>query len=690
MAYAVKLRLLTRRPRLSRIADPAIQLIERADAARDRAGFVEALELYRRALSAAVTPMPGIEIQAGHMAKEARDYAAAEVHYLKALKALPHSAELALQLGHFYKTIHRMDAALDEYRRAARLSPGWAEPKIAALSLERRSQPPPELDPFVDADLDIVSDLLPRPIGPRGIGLLDDISLLHFGRRPEWTRWGMLPVFAGVEAIRGACHTDERVVEVLLMLAGKPFARDQIQVLPSTVPGIFKAVFNVWADFSSVPPGAHMFEIVLRTESGRAITREAAIFVELPILPEAGALSDGYILPRSIDGGDVSEGIRALPSVVRPARRRCLEIPERIAVLRTDQLGDVVVSIPALRRLRALFPAARITGLLTAANVDMARTLDLFDDIIVVDFPDDFERRQRTMTKVAQQALRARLKSYRFDLAIDFATSHMSRGLLRLTGAMTRFGFDESSWPWMEGGVSGSFRDPANGLEAAPQSGRILAMVERIATLVAPPADILPRRGLERLSLAASGIAANARYAVLHAGARVAFSRWPHFLELARRLLEETSLTVVLLTDDVTLRETLPSGLHDDPRFILLDQRTSFDALDSLLSFADLFIGNDSGPKHLASLRGTPTLGIHCARVNWSEWAQEHGGLVISRRVPCAGCAIFHDPEDCGKGHVCMTDIKVDEVLEAGLSLLADEPGRPHGSDEPAGGLAGL
>ena len=112
--------------------------------------------------------------------------------------------------------------------------------------------------------------------------------------------------------------------------------------------------------------------------------------------------------------------------------------------------------------------------------------------------------------------------------------------------------------------------------------------------------------------------------------------------------------------------------------------------LDALLSFADLFIGNDSGPKHLASLRGTPTLGIHCARVNWSEWAQEHGGLVISRRVPCAGCAIFHDAEDCGKDHACVTDIQVEEVLQAGLSLLGSESGEAHGSNEPAGRLVRL
>jgi hypothetical protein len=70
-------------------------------------------------------------------------------------------------------------------------------------------------------------------------------------------------------------------------------------------------------------------------------------------------------------------------------------------------------------------------------------------------------------------------------------------------------------------------------------------------------------------------------------------------------------------------------------------------------------------------LRGTPVVSIHCARIGWAEWAQEQTGFVISRRVPCAGCAIFHDDEECGKDFACVTDIGVDEVFSAVDSILA-------------------
>ena len=78
-----------------------------------------------------------------------------------------------------------------------------------------------------------------------------------------------------------------------------------------------------------------------------------------------------------------------------------------------------------------------------------------------------------------------------------------------------------------------------------------------------------------------------------------------------------------------------------------------------------MLVGNDSGPKHLASLRGVHTVTLFTARINWVEWAQEEVGTVISRRVPCAGCALFHDPEECCKDFSCIRDIRPEEVFDA-------------------------
>ena len=66
----------------------------------------------------------------------------------------------------------------------------------------------------------------------------------------------------------------------------------------------------------------------------------------------------------------------------------------------------------------------------------------------------------------------------------------------------------------------------------------------------------------------------------------------------------------------------------------------------------------------MASLRGAPVVSIHSSRINWSEWGQEQTGVIISRKVPCAGCTIYHDPEDCGKDYACM-NIGLEDVYAA-------------------------
>ena len=183
-------------------------------------------------------------------------------------------------------------------------------------------------------------------------------------------------------------------------------------------------------------------------------------------------------------------------------------------------------------------------------------------------------------------------------------------------------------------------------------------------------ARIEPRTGLSRALLEPFGLGPDDRFVVMHTGARLVFSRWPHYNALAALILARTDLKVVMLTDDPADRAALPPDLAASGRFMLVDRRPSFDAFDALVSFSAAFVGNDSGPKHLAALRGAKVVSLHMARNNWNEWGQETTGFVISRKVPCAGCSIHHEPEECGKDFVCIATIKPDEVFDAVMRLI--------------------
>ena len=648
------------------------RLLARADLARDQRMFRDAGLLFEEA--ARLWPNAArFYVQAGHMFKEAGDYVRADALYAAATAALPGDADLALQLGHFYKVAGQPAAALNQYRRALLLRPGWNEAVDEIGYME--SQGAGFLNggdalAAIEDDNAVVRELLPSTAAVVGLPPLAGIEFRRLGGRRESSSWGALPLMWGVEAVRGVCFSPVplRLIELLLDDVVLHSEADPEMVQDGL--GQAKYVFNIWFDLSATPPGPHRLEVRTRDVLDAVLRRAEAVRV-VPSPNVDRILSDGIVTVDPADPRDVETQVRALPSVAHPATRNALgQGVAAILVLRTDQLGDMVVSIPALRRLRALFPHAKIVGLLTAANADLARTTGLFDETFVLDFPVDPIDQRRVLTRSEQAALRARLERYRFDLCVDLGVGRLSRPLMRLSGAKFLAGVNDREWPWLNVGVDGDMHDSKNHSEAAPHSAKLLALVERIASLVDSGARILPRADLSDDRLDAFGVR-RGDYIVLHCGAGQTFTRWPYFPALADRFLRVTAHRLIIMGGAEVAGDPAFQALAANSRVTLLTQTLSFDDFDAILSFGALFIGNDSGPKHLAALRGMPVISLHNARTNWGEWGQEQTGIILSRRVPCAGCSVTGDGHECGKLFACLTDIRVDEVIDAATSLLA-------------------
>lgn len=627
------------------------------------------------------------------MFKEAGDLPAAEAHYQRALAAMPEDADLALQFGHFYKLAGRLDEASASYRRAATLAPDWDEPKKELAGLRREGwigsasqncdvdrlkidRDWPGFDPEIVADFNMLApEQLPAPLRDMLTFSEPSINVRQFGVRRQ-SFWGMQHVLRGVEAIRGFCISAEPLVEVTALVNGLPIHRGPLKgpyelAYEADKARIHKYVFNIWYDFSGFATGRYTLELRVRDADGGSRSLRQELVIEPPLIEEEHPASDAVVTLDPDDPRPIEEQLLARPSVVRDAGRRdVLAEVTSILVLRTDQLGDMVASLPALRRLRAIFPKARIVGLVTRANADLGRTFPTFDELIVIEAPDDPVQRKRVMPIAAQRALKAQLAPYRFDVAIDLATSHMSRPLLKLAGAHFTFGFDDHVFRWLSGGMSGGVHDPKNHSDASPHSSRVVALVDRLADALRSEAQVHRRDDLSRDRLAAHGIGRDDRFAVLHTGARIEFSRWDGYAPLAERLHRETDLKIVVFPHGPGFRDLLSADVALSERIVLIEGLLPFDDFDAMLSFCAVFVGNDSGPKHLAALRGAPVVSIHAARISWNEWAQEQTGSVISRRVPCAGCAIYHDADECGKDFACMQNISLDEVYGAVRRLL--------------------
>jgi ADP-heptose:LPS heptosyltransferase len=83
-----------------------------------------------------------------------------------------------------------------------------------------------------------------------------------------------------------------------------------------------------------------------------------------------------------------------------------------------------------------------------------------------------------------------------------------------------------------------------------------------------------------------------------------------------------------------------------------------------------LFVGNNSGPQHLAAAAGIATIGVHSGVVDAREWGPLGPRAVAVRKdVVCSPC-FLEFPEHCQRGLSCLRDLPVGYVYRACLQAL--------------------
>ena len=171
--------------------------------------------------------------------------------------------------------------------------------------------------------------------------------------------------------------------------------------------------------------------------------------------------------------------------------------------------------------------------------------------------------------------------------------------------------------------------------------------------------------------LEAAGISRSAPYAVIHPGGKYFTKRWApeKFVSLARWLKERYGIAPVF---NAGSGET---GIVSELRRQCRGEFPLFDALDlreliALAAGARIFIGNDSGPTHVATAAGRPVIAIFgsSSSVHWQPWQTAH--RVVQNHFPCNPCAgdhcyAFEKPQ-------CILSVTLEQVQAACESLLAE------------------
>jgi ADP-heptose:LPS heptosyltransferase/GT2 family glycosyltransferase len=358
----------------------------------------------------------------------------------------------------------------------------------------------------------------------------------------------------------------------------------------------------------------------------------------------------------------------------RPAFRR--DEVRRILVVKLDHIGDCVIAFPAVRRLKQHFPAAHITVLTSRTSRPIWLLEASVDETIEFDF---FHPRSADgeikLTDTDWKALRDRLSGERIDLAVDLRKHTETRPVLQHTGARWLAGFDfRNQFAWLDFALEWT-GDQIYARKRQHNGDDLVNLVDAIAA--ASEADrsmIAAHRTIRPTALPLSDKASSGPLVCVHPGAGNDMKQWPpgYFAAVIDRLVETDGAHVVLVgaAGEEEVAAEILSRLQSGEAVTSLVGKVSLAELPGVLAGASLFLGNDSGPKHLAAGLGVPTVGIHAGTVDVREWGPVGANAIaVAREVVCSPCYLS-SPEDCRRNLVCIRELAPSAVYDACKRLL--------------------
>jgi heptosyltransferase-2 len=352
-------------------------------------------------------------------------------------------------------------------------------------------------------------------------------------------------------------------------------------------------------------------------------------------------------------------------AVFGPFVRRPAAGPVRsILVIRPDHIGDFVLGVPLLRALAQAHPGAALHLAVPSSLADLARGCPWVTSVVTL--PDGIacwcpasQTPLRRLVRLVWFTLR-RLRPLRPDLAIlprVDTDAHGGGQMLLFSGAPRRVGFAATTTALRQLDNPGSDAYLTDVVRTAGQQHEVAASRSLAAALGIDQADwrlALWDTAAERRNvadrLAAAGLERR-RLAVIAPGATAPQRRWPadHFAAVGRALVDEgMAVCVVGTRADTPAAQVILAAL---PRHARLDLTGSLSLTETtaLLRRAGIFIGNDSGPLHLAAAAGIPCVEIssfprdgdpmhHNSPLRFGPWGVPHRILQpAAARPPCRG-----------------------------------------------------
>lgn len=334
----------------------------------------------------------------------------------------------------------------------------------------------------------------------------------------------------------------------------------------------------------------------------------------------------------------------------------------KIVVRGTNWVGDAVMTIPALRRLRRVFPDSEVTLHTRSWAQGIFQDADFIDKILLLA---DEKSNLKTVINDSKN-----LRAENFDLAVLFPNSFQSALLAKLGNVKRRIGYATDKRFFLLTDAL-AVPDWKNRRHEIFYYLNIVARLEEKFFGETKIPEIEPQ-----FDLAVSGERKNAAREFLFENevdlskpivAFVAGStnsrakRWQpeNYAALNDKIQSELNANVILIGSNEESEVSREVAAKSKIKPIVLTGKTNLAEATALLSVCDMLVSNDTGPAHISAALGTKTLVIFGPTnpLTTQPWNSE----IVYKKVECSPCML----RDCPIDHRCMKRISATEVFTA-------------------------
>jgi ADP-heptose:LPS heptosyltransferase len=340
---------------------------------------------------------------------------------------------------------------------------------------------------------------------------------------------------------------------------------------------------------------------------------------------------------------------------------------KKILIFESGGIGDLLRIFPAVSALRANFHNASISILV---RPHAKEALELFEEKDIIDEVINYEHDRMHKSFLKKLLLIQSLRKHKYDLIyVPSKGQGMREHILMafLMRAPHRVGFTKNGTGFLNT-LRIEFKDD------------VPILKQNLDLLHA--CNLLTKDKLTRIKISekdmvfARKFLGNANHyptISIHPAAwwMADYRMWPldRYIDLIRRLKSIFDARIIIIggTGDVKIGKEIEKGITG--AIINAIGNTTVSQMAAIIKLSHLFIGNDSGPLHIASLVETPFIGIFGPTSPVQVLTNMSNGVSLHKKLSCSPCYL-HQPSfipSCGKPNCppCIEAVSVDDVIEA-------------------------